>query len=48
MIAAHEAGVKRLVLQFLCLRLGGGTADRDVAALRESDAYPVMPEDDYG
>ena len=37
-------------LRLLGLRLCGGQADfgRDVTALKESDAYPAMPEDGYG
>ena len=47
--AAHEAGVQRYFYSSsACVYAAGKQVSSDVDPLRESDAYPAMPEDGYG
>ncbi len=47
--AAHRAGVERyFYASSACVYAAGKQLSSDVAPLRESDAYPAMPEDGYG
>ena len=49
LMAAHEAAVERLFYSSsACVYAAERQTAADVAALRESDAYPAMPEDGYG
>jgi GDP-D-mannose 3', 5'-epimerase len=49
LFAAKEAAVERLFYSSsACVYAAEKQADADVVALRESDAYPAMPEDGYG
>jgi GDP-D-mannose 3',5'-epimerase len=47
--AAHEAGVERYFYSSsACVYAAEHQTSPDVTALKESDAYPAMPEDGYG
>ncbi len=47
--AAVEAGTQRFFFSSsACVYAADKQAEADVAALKESDAYPAMPEDGYG
>ncbi len=47
--AAHMAGVKRYFYSSsACVYAAGKQDQLDMPALKESDAYPAMPEDGYG
>ena len=49
LMAAQEAGVERLLLRVVGMRLQRRASRApDVTALREEDAYPALPEDGYG
>jgi nucleoside-diphosphate-sugar epimerase len=49
LIAAKDAGVKRFFYSSsACVYNGEKQTNPDVVALRESDAYPALPEDGYG
>ena len=49
LVAAREAGVERLFYSSsACVYAADKQHDADVTPLRESDAYPAMPEDGYG
>lgn len=49
LMAAHEAAVERLFYSSsACVYAAEKQTSADVVALRESDAYPAMPEDGYG
>jgi GDP-D-mannose 3',5'-epimerase len=49
LMAAQEAGVTRFFYaSSACVYNGEKQSRPDVVALRESDAYPAMPEDGYG
>ena len=48
-MAAQQAGVKRFFYSSsACVYNGEKQTNPDVVALKESDAYPAMPEDGYG
>jgi len=48
-MAAQQAGVKRFFYSSsACVYNGEKQINPDVVALKESDAYPAMPEDGYG
>ena len=46
--AAREAGVERFFYSSSACVYAADNRRADVAALREADAYPAMPEDGYG
>jgi nucleoside-diphosphate-sugar epimerase len=49
LIAAQQAGVKRFFYSSsACVYNGEKQTSPDVVALKESDAYPALPEDGYG
>ena len=49
LMAAHEAAVERLFYSSsACVYAAEKQTTANVVALRESDAYPAMPEDGYG
>jgi nucleoside-diphosphate-sugar epimerase len=49
LMAAHEAAVERLFYSSsACVYAAEKQTTADVVPLRESDAYPAMPEDGYG
>ena len=49
LMAAREAGSRRLFYSSsACVYAAGKQTDANVAALKEEDAYPAMPEDGYG
>src|SRR5262245_33922233 len=49
LLAAQEAGVKRFFYSSsACVYNADKQSDASVTALRESDAYPALPEDGYG
>ena len=49
LVAARDAGVNRFFYSSsACVYAADKQTDADVTALRESDAYPAMPEDGYG
>ena len=49
LMAAHAAGTKRFFYSSsACVYAGDKQTDPNVTGLRESDAYPAMPEDGYG
>ena len=49
LMAAREAGVERyFYASSACVYAADKQTDADVVPLRESDAYPAMPEDGYG
>ena len=49
LMAARDAGVKRyFYASSACVYNGDKQAQADVAALKEEDAYPALPEDGYG
>jgi nucleoside-diphosphate-sugar epimerase len=49
LLAAHDLGVRRFFYSSSACVYAADKQDRaDVDALRESDAYPAMPEDGYG
>ena len=49
LMAAREADLQPILLCVVGVRLcRGQAASEDVAPLKESDAYPAMPEDGYG
>jgi nucleoside-diphosphate-sugar epimerase len=49
LMAAHEAGVRRFFYaSSACVYAAEKQTDPGVTGLRESDAYPAMPEDGYG
>lgn len=49
LMAARDAGVKRMFFSSsACVYAADKQTSADVEALRESDAYPAMPEDGYG
>jgi nucleoside-diphosphate-sugar epimerase len=49
LLAAREAGVERLFYSSsACVYAAEKQTNADVVPLRESDAYPAMPEDGYG
>ncbi len=49
LVAAKDAGVKRVFYSSsACVYAAGKQTDPKVTALKESDAYPAMPEDGYG
>jgi nucleoside-diphosphate-sugar epimerase len=49
LMAAREAGVKRyFYASSACVYAADKQTSPDVTALKESDAYPAMPEDGYG
>ena len=49
LMAAHEASVERFFYSSsACVYAAEKQTSADVVALRESDAYPAMPEDGYG
>ena len=49
LMAAREAGVKRFFFSSsACVYAAEKQTNADVVALKESDAYPAMPEDGYG
>src|SRR6478672_11922692 len=49
LVAAREAGTERFFYSSsACVYNGDKQTDANVTALRESDAYPALPEDGYG
>jgi len=49
LMAARDAGVQRFFYSSsACVYAADKQTDEDVTALKESDAYPAMPEDGYG
>ncbi|GAA3761747.1 NAD-dependent epimerase/dehydratase family protein [Terriglobus aquaticus] len=49
LMAAKEAGLKRFFFSSsACVYNGDKQTNPDVVALKESDAYPALPEDGYG
>ena len=49
LMAARDCGVKRfLYSSSACVYAAEKQTSADVVALKESDAYPAMPEDGYG
>ena len=49
LMAAQETGVKRFFYSSsACVYNGEKQTNEDVVALKESDAYPALPEDGYG
>ena len=49
LMAAHECGVERVFYSSsACVYAADKQTSADIPALRESDAYPAMPEDGYG
>jgi nucleoside-diphosphate-sugar epimerase len=49
LMAARDLGVRRyLFSSSACVYAADKQTDADVVALKESDAYPAMPEDGYG
>lgn len=49
LLAARDCGVKRLLYtSSACVYAADKQTDADVTALKESDAYPALPEDGYG
>src|SRR5213078_871570 len=49
LLAAQEAGVKRFFYaSSACVYAADKQTDPNVTGLKESDAYPAMPEDGYG
>ena len=49
LMAARDAGVERyFYASSACVYAADKQTDTDVTALKESDAYPAMPEDGYG
>jgi nucleoside-diphosphate-sugar epimerase len=49
LLAAHERGVERFFYSSsACVYAADKQTSPDVTALKESDAYPAMPEDGYG
>jgi len=49
LMAARDSGVRRLFYSSsACVYAAEKQTDADVAALKEDDAYPAMPEDGYG
>ena len=49
LVAARDAGVARYFYSSsACVYAADKQTDADVTALKESDAYPAMPEDGYG
>ena len=49
LMAAHRAGVKRyFYASSACVYAADKQTDPNITGLRESDAYPAMPEDGYG
>ena len=49
LMAAKDAGVKRFFYSSsACVYNGEKQTNPDVVALKESDAYPALPEDGYG
>jgi GDP-D-mannose 3', 5'-epimerase len=49
LMAAHKAGVKRyFYASSACVYAADKQTDPNITGLRESDAYPAMPEDGYG
>ena len=49
LVAAKESGIKRFFYaSSACVYNGQKQTRPDVVALRESDAYPALPEDGYG
>jgi nucleoside-diphosphate-sugar epimerase len=49
LVAARDEGVERFFYSSsACVYAADKQIDTDVRALRESDAYPAMPEDGYG
>ncbi|MBE7180817.1 MAG: NAD-dependent epimerase/dehydratase family protein, partial [Terriglobus roseus] len=49
LLAAKEAGLKRFFFSSsACVYNGDKQTNPDVVALKESDAYPALPEDGYG
>ncbi len=49
LVAARDAGVDRFFYSSsACVYAADKQVDADVTALKESDAYPAMPEDGYG
>src|SRR4029078_8073751 len=49
LMAAHECDVERVFYSSsACVYAADKQTSADTAALRESDAYPAMPEDGYG
>jgi nucleoside-diphosphate-sugar epimerase len=49
LMASREAGVRRFFYaSSACVYAADKQTDPDVTALKESDAYPAMPEDGYG
>jgi nucleoside-diphosphate-sugar epimerase len=49
LLAARQAGVRRFFFSSsACVYAADKQTSPDVTALRESDAYPAMPEDGYG
>ena len=49
LVASRDAGVERyLYASSACVYAADKQTDTDVTALKESDAYPAMPEDGYG
>ena len=49
LMAAREAGVQRFFYSSsACVYAADKQVNEDVAGLKESDAYPAMPEDGYG
>ena len=48
LVAAEEAGTNRFLFVVGCVYNAEKQTRGDVAALKEEDAYPAMPEDGYG
>jgi GDP-D-mannose 3', 5'-epimerase len=49
LMASHQAGVKRyFYASSACVYAADKQTDPNITGLRESDAYPAMPEDGYG
>jgi GDP-D-mannose 3', 5'-epimerase len=49
LMAAHKAGVKRyFYASSACVYAADKQTDPNITGLRETDAYPAMPEDGYG
>lgn len=49
LVASRDAGVRRFFFSSsACVYAADKQTDPDVTALKESDAYPAMPEDGYG
>jgi GDP-D-mannose 3',5'-epimerase len=49
LVAARDAGVDRyFYASSACVYAADKQTDADITALKESDAYPAMPEDGYG